>query len=812
MEMDFFKVLTIEGGSPSPERKRLINELVSMTGRISVQYFKDNGEVNMFLRIPPEQDLERIRSALNQDKCRLIMETDIPEITDDNIHAFAVEGVQHLAIDLNQSNLLKKVFDFAESMAVILNIEGIPNQEKQRRKLKEAAMGLDKWQSKVWHYSKIGAKATIDFWFDEGSRIREIADDLYRRSQKKKHLPPMTARKLSDKSLFANAQIIFLVATDRPDWVHGKLTAWAFNVQGENKLQVIRCENAACITDGIIRRDLPALCLYQVEFDKLILLPDQEFERSNQKAKVPKVLLKDDIAFARSRSGSLLSMIRGDKEEAKDSLSTPLMVVGKQGSGKSTLFVNLALEFFGVRARTREEWEKIARSVFLFDVADGAMVSESLKHVPDWLRDRVVILNHADMNRIIPLSWHDLMALYRDDDSIANEVAAIETELLRKFLHDDGQTFSIERFFKSTLQASYRVGEGNLLDAIRILKDEDYRKELKERLEATDFELEIALGQIDDEVEDGGRTIETIENRIAQMRANKQLFYSLSQPKSDEIDFWKWMNSPHLVIVHIPNGREIFQDYAFSHYIVKLWKMMMARERIPKSERCECAVIIDEVDLIIKNKPVQNIFLQLTKKPRKYRVKYIFSFHDWSSFARAGALRSEILRSFKTGMDMILLKGSDEVFKDFQAEFAPFTVDDFHRLKKYEGIMRVTADKKEHVFQARLLEPAAMRLPSFPTPDLSNRFGMTKDEITDRAREILLPLYQKGGKEIEEAKTAKDKVYYLLKHQGGLTREQICEQVGICRVTFERVKKQLPIIMKEQEGNKPPKYYLLKSV
>src|SRR5690606_32684819 len=274
------------------------------------------------------------------------METDIPEITDDNIHAFAVEGVQHLAIDLNQSNQLKKVFDFAESMAVILNIEGIRNQEKQRRKLKEAAMGLDKWQSKAWYYSKIGAKATIDFWFDEGSRIREIADDLYRRSQKKKHLPPMTARKLSDKSLFANAQIIFLVATDRPDWVHGKLTAWAFNVQGENKLQVIRCENAACITDGIIRRDLPALCLYQVEFDKLILLPDQEFERSNQKAKVPKVLLKDDIAFARSRSGSLLSMIRGDKEEAKDSLSTPLMVVGKQGSGKSTLFVNLALEFF----------------------------------------------------------------------------------------------------------------------------------------------------------------------------------------------------------------------------------------------------------------------------------------------------------------------------------------------------------------------------------------------------------------------------------------------------------------------------------
>ena len=797
--MDFFKVLPIEGGSPPPERKRLINELVQLDGRISVQYLKDNGEINMFMRIPPEQDIERIRSALNQDKCRLIMETDIPTITDDNIHAFAVSGVQHLAIDLNQSNQLKKVFDFAESMAVILNIEGIRNQEKQRRKLKEAAMGLDKWQSKAWYYSKIGAKATIDFWFDEGSRIREIADDLYRRSQKKKHLPPMTARKLSDKSLFANAQIIFLVATDRPDWVHGKLAAWLFGIQGENKLQAIRVSDFAGITDGIIREDLPTLCLYQLELDKFILLPDQEFERSNQKARVPKALLKDDIAFARSKSGSLLSMIRGNKEEVKDSLSTPLMVVGKQGSGKSTLFVNLALEFFGVRAKDREEWERIGRSVFLFDVADGAMMSEVLAHIPDWLRDRVVILNHADMNRIIPLSWHDLMALYRDDDSIANEVAAIETELLRKFLHDDGQTFSIERFFKSALQASYRVGEGNLLDAIRILKDEEYRKELRQCLKATDFELEIALSQIDDEVEDGGRVIETIENRIAQMRSNKQLFYSLSQMPDERIDFWKWMNEPHLVLIHIPNGRELFQDYAFSHYLAKLWRLMMARERIPKVERRECAVIVDEIDLVIKNKPIQNIFLQITKKPRKYRVKYIFSFHDWSSFARAGALRSEILRSFKTGMDMILLKGSDEVFKNFQAELSPFAVEDFHQLKKYHGIFRITADKKDHVFQARLLEPAAVRLPSFAVPDLDNRFGMTREEIIRRAREILLPLYARNNG--KEGWTAKDKILFFLRNSPeGATSEQICKEVGIRRETFSRIWPELPVA-KKRVGN-----------
>src|SRR5690606_9190720 len=150
--------------------------------------------------------------------------------------------------------------------------------------------------------------------------------------------------------------------------------------------------------------------------------------------------------------------------------------------------------------------------------------------------------------------------------------------------------------------------------------------------------------------------------------------------------------------------------------------------------------------------------------------------------------------------DMVLLRGSDEVFKDFQAELSPFTVDDFHRLRKYEGILRITADKKDHVFQARLLEPASMRLPSFPVPDLGNRFGMTKEEIIRRARETLLPLYQKESP--EKDKTAKEKVESLLRrHPKGLAVDQISEELGISPRTFYRVKEKMPI-MERKEGNR----------
>ncbi len=136
------------------------------------------------------------------------------------------------------------------------------------------------------------------------------------------------------------------------------------------------------------------------------------------------------------------------------------------------------------------------------------------------------------------------------------------------------------------------------------------------------------------------------------------------------------------------------------------------------------AAIVDEIDLIIKNKPVQNIFLQMPKKPRKYRTKFVFSFHDWSSFAKAGNRKNDILRSFKTGIQV----------------------------------------------------------------------GMMKPAITQRAREILLPLYAKKTEEKAKSEnvTAKDKVKELLRNsREGLTTKKICEALDIRRETFQLTKKNI---------------------
>src|SRR5690606_12490592 len=85
-------------------------------------------------------------------------------------------------------------------------------------------------------------------------------------------------------------------------------------------------------------------------------------------------------------------------------------------------------------------------------------------------------------------------------------------------------------------------------------------------------------------------------------------------------------------------------------------------------------------------------------------------------------------------------------------------------------------------------------------PDFGNRFGLQKEEIVRRAREILLPLYTRNGG-MEENWTAKDKILFFLRNSpGGVTSEQICKEVGIRRETFSRLWQELPIT-KKRVGN-----------
>src|SRR5205085_613888 len=76
-----------------------------------------------------------------------------------------------------------------------------------------------------------------------------------------------------------------------------------------------------------------------------------------------------------------------------DDRSEVVVVSGKKGSGKTELAKRQILETFGIQY-SKEEWASKSKSVVAFDVADGSIITQVYNLVPEWLRDRVIILNH----------------------------------------------------------------------------------------------------------------------------------------------------------------------------------------------------------------------------------------------------------------------------------------------------------------------------------------------------------------------------------------------------------------------------------
>jgi hypothetical protein len=461
--------------------------------------------------------------------------------------------------------------------------------------------------------------------------------------------------------------------------------------------------------------------------------------------------------------------------EDQDDYSTPVIVPGQMGAGKSVQLANQVVETFCVGAKDRKEWKKNARSAILFDVADGEMISSIMSVIPEWLHDRVKILNHFDTENPIPINSHDLLKLNRSfgNEGAEFDLAQMETELLLDSLDDKSSTISVERYYQNALQASYTLGKGTMLDAMRILMDEKYRGEMIQGLADKDDILRYNLQKDDMALrkDEKGITLGTIDNHLSQVQNNKSWLDMISQEDNPDIDFWKWMNGDrngaYLVLIFIPEkvGKHV-RRFLFAHYFLKIWKLMKLREAIPKPKRKECLVIVDEIHQIIEQRAVQRMFGDIFKEPRKYRVRYFFTFHGWSSLEKAGRNKKEIIRSMKdSGCNLIMLKGGKETFEDVASMLEPYNLDDFNSLmnRKFTAIFKIAHGKKSNVFMAQLIEPLEKRFPLQQKIELvkyKNKYGRSKLEVRQqitRELNVLMEVLRKREEAIQEKKDSKSK-------------------------------------------------------
>lgn len=409
-----------------------------------------------------------------------------------------------------------------------------------------------------------------------------------------------------------------------------------------------------------------------------------------------------------------------------DDRSTATMLFGGMGSGKTSASESQALYTFGCHLPDRETWKKESKSTIVFDVADGAMINNIYNRVPDWLKDRVVILNHSNFNNPIAVNNADLAEFNEDtmkDEDYAYTLAEMEAKLVLEILQSD-KTMSMDRWFTSALQCVHSIdNDWGYIEAMRCLIDDNFRQdEVIPKIENKRLKLEMS--SFDRLAMEGSakKVIETIQNRFSQLERDQKLWDCIAQkPLRDEngkvkLNFRKMMDGDedgaYLILVYIPKSgvSAIYRKFIFAHYFTKVWNVALSREAgfAGREYRPETLVIIDEIHQIIDIPLVGKLFIDLFKEPRKYSLRLWLTLHGWSSLAKAGrGLEGDIKQSIMdNGCNLIMLKGGGEAFESLRDFLAPMTIADFNNLMNMDfcGIFRVSWQNKNHVFQARLLE------------------------------------------------------------------------------------------------------------
>lgn len=769
----------------APERIRFYRDgiKVKMNDVVSYKIAITNGEMRFYLTVPKKWAKGFI-SAIKKDWGQV----DITQVNEKIIEfnptrakAMEVHMRHHYALSMKYGKQqddslyssiasLASTLDENDKILIDYNIEPVNNnwKDKANLKMRQFKEGRVPAREDTFTFGGIIGR-TMDMFnaiFDE---FVKLIEDLMgaEKVEKKEGSKELFELQYSDKKLHASSKGYKMQIRVLGESSDDKKIKHAFRnietafstLDGDNKFIVTHIKTKRGIKSIIkaVENNAPILnktkdIYFEKEMENILKLPSKQtlkeykkhiiqdnftrteidsdfFDNSNGAIPFAKTLDKESkrLYFGGYEREWWTEKGRYVKEKTKlDDRSTATMVIGKQGSGKTSLSESQALYTFGAHL-TKDEWVEKSKSVVVFDVADGEMIKNIYNHVPDWLKDRVVILNHGNFNYPIAVNNADLDEFNNEvmkDDDYAYTLAEMEAKLILEILESE-KSISIDRWFISALQAVHSINKDwGYIEAMKVLLDDNFRAteiipnlsgNRRLKLEIETFHNMSVNGNV-------SKIIQTIENRFSQLERDQKLWDCIAQKplRNDDgkvkLNFRKLMdgdeNGAYLVLIHIPKSgvSNLYRRFIFAHYFTKIWNVALSRESgfAGREYRPETLVIIDEIHQILNIPLVAKLFIDLFKEPRKYSLRLWLTLHGFSSFSTAGrTYESSIKQSIlDNGCNLIMLKGGSDSFDKLEEFLKPYTIADYNNLMNipFTGIFSIHWKSKMHVFQARLIE------------------------------------------------------------------------------------------------------------
>ncbi|MEG0944411.1 MAG: hypothetical protein RSD74_02235 [Angelakisella sp.] len=380
----------------------------------------------------------------------------------------------------------------------------------------------------------------------------------------------------------------------------------------------------------------------------------------------------------------------------------PLVLVGEQGSGKSTYIGNYVQSI-----QSRDE------GCIVIDYIKNCEVATGIENI--YIdKSKLIVLDMADVNSVQGIGYNEL----REKQHTAIEIVDVANRkalyilTLIDALNIDGEPLSssMDRYLSAASNIVFLRHDASLKDIVRCLNDYKYRANCIENMEAEIKEMledEVsALQELDEyrETQVAGtkmHKIDGINHRINLLKKDLRLKMMFQKSCETNIDLVKAMDEGKIVLVKMP--QEYFstpysKNVIVTYWLTKIWSAMLVRGSKQKQPK-RFHVIIDEVF----QAPTAMQLLksqEICPQTRKFGCKFVFS----CQYLKQIGTIDQTLRS--AGASYMLMKGSGKAnFNEFKDELHPYTLEDMEGLEQYSSLNLINYEDGRAKFITKLPKP-----------------------------------------------------------------------------------------------------------
>lgn len=377
---------------------------------------------------------------------------------------------------------------------------------------------------------------------------------------------------------------------------------------------------------------------------------------------MPSELRRDINPFARTNfknNSSVYGLHKVDRRRH-------LYVIGKTGTGKSTLLANMAINDL-----------KNDEGICIID-PHGDLVETLLDYIPSRRINDVVYFDPSDYERTVQIN------LFEGDNVAHRELIASGIVSIFQKLYSYSWGPRLEYILRNALLTLLKSDEARLSDILELLTDAKFREKVVAKLD--DPILKSFWTMEFDRMQDRARTdaIAPILNKVGQF-VSSPIVRNVVNARRSSFSIEQIMNEGKILLVNLSQGR-LGEDNAAllgAMLITKIQLAAMSRVHIPEAERRDFFLYVDEFQNFATDS-----FIKILSEARKYRLNLLLANQYISQ------IPEEVQKAIfgNCGSMISFVMGADDAAA-FAKEYGErYTSEDLVSLGKYQIINKISID------------------------------------------------------------------------------------------------------------------------